>query len=883
MAGDALWSLEALTSLCTHPDVRVRTWAVRRLGLSGDPAVLPALSQALGDASEAVVWEAILALAHLELPLQHDPIRPLLLGVAQRKDLSRKATLGALRRLVRDGDAEATTRFVAECLRDQSLQEWLTLGEFAPARYLKLATERRLLSNNAVTPFGLVALLPRVAPIEALPTLYAKLSRIRDPDDKLIYQEELLRRCRAEHILPAAADPPPLAEILHPRRRSYMGPGTQASVARWLGDDVFADLAAALRRNRWHEAVVWSRQWCARHGGDEECDRWTRALLRAMPSDRTARAVDGLQAACLAIGVSERAIEREVPFAACDLSEQFARTGAGPDALWTERMEHLVARWNHERHDPSVQGALHRALESLLDQPTHVVCNVLAVACQLPGLSLPPALLELSADPESDLPTDRTFCLQAQPDALRTLAPRSLDHDGERAQDDVLDALGAQNARWVADLLRPRFEVLLRSDHAELLLAATAELGDVSLLPEVIAAWAPGELSAAETAYHLALLGDRVASLPAALVHDAESARARTEGMTEKFAGASSLVQGVRSLAAEAEALPLRLSLRCNRCQRQGSFTPKKVIIHPDLEACKRAGWDGVTFERIVVCKFCGAEDDYTLGPDAMLVLLSGSLLKLIGSQGPPSADPVAGGPVHVGIAGVADGTPIRRASDVLRHWQARIAQDPNDAEAWLRLGYALRRSERVAEAWDALQRAATLRPTDLDAPTVLLDMLLEQDRASEGRALAQTVLTTMAEGDASHASRIDAVRVVLEYAQALLAEGRPLALEAEWARSLPREEMAPDHGAIDLRRIGRWDRLHALLASPNVRLARLRDPGPGDADSALERFVEETGLQRTRPVSAPNAPTVRVGPKLGRNDPCHCGSGKKLKKCHGA
>lgn len=26
----------------------------------------------------------------------------------------------------------------------------------------------------------------------------------------------------------------------------------------------------------------------------------------------------------------------------------------------------------------------------------------------------------------------------------------------------------------------------------------------------------------------------------------------------------------------------------------------------------------------------------------------------------------------------------------------------------------------------------------------------------------------------------------------------------------------------------------------------------------------------------------VRQGPKIGRNDPCHCGSGKKFKKCHG-
>ena len=29
--------------------------------------------------------------------------------------------------------------------------------------------------------------------------------------------------------------------------------------------------------------------------------------------------------------------------------------------------------------------------------------------------------------------------------------------------------------------------------------------------------------------------------------------------------------------------------------------------------------------------------------------------------------------------------------------------------------------------------------------------------------------------------------------------------------------------------------------------------------------------------------PFVRELPKIGRNDPCHCGSGKKYKKCHGA
>jgi preprotein translocase subunit SecA len=31
-----------------------------------------------------------------------------------------------------------------------------------------------------------------------------------------------------------------------------------------------------------------------------------------------------------------------------------------------------------------------------------------------------------------------------------------------------------------------------------------------------------------------------------------------------------------------------------------------------------------------------------------------------------------------------------------------------------------------------------------------------------------------------------------------------------------------------------------------------------------------------------PKAQIVRSGPKVGRNDPCPCGSGKKYKSCHG-
>lgn len=41
--------------------------------------------------------------------------------------------------------------------------------------------------------------------------------------------------------------------------------------------------------------------------------------------------------------------------------------------------------------------------------------------------------------------------------------------------------------------------------------------------------------------------------------------------------------------------------------------------------------------------------------------------------------------------------------------------------------------------------------------------------------------------------------------------------------------------------------------------------------------------LARRTPAGTQPTPYVRAQPKIGRNDPCHCGSGKKYKKCCGA
>ena len=67
---------------------------------------------------------------------------------------------------------------------------------------------------------------------------------------------------------------------------------------------------------------------------------------------------------------------------------------------------------------------------------------------------------------------------------------------------------------------------------------------------------------------------------------------------------------------------------------------------------------------------------------------------------------------------------------------------------------------------------------------------------------------------------------------------------------------------------------------SMNEDLAKLTDVRYQHADPELE-VAGSTG-DRGAAISVAPAP-VRSGPKVGRNDPCTCGSGKKYKNCHGA
>jgi hypothetical protein len=79
-----------------------------------------------------------------------------------------------------------------------------------------------------------------------------------------------------------------------------------------------------------------------------------------------------------------------------------------------------------------------------------------------------------------------------------------------------------------------------------------------------------------------------------------------------------------------------------------------------------------------------------------------------------------------------------------------------------------------------------------------------------------------------------------------------------------------------------------AFLRQIQAISQRMQADGVDTKDQAavkawIEKHASELAEAPAQPQGEKPKTFVKTGPDLGRNDPCHCGSGKKFKKCHGA
>jgi SEC-C motif-containing protein len=101
----------------------------------------------------------------------------------------------------------------------------------------------------------------------------------------------------------------------------------------------------------------------------------------------------------------------------------------------------------------------------------------------------------------------------------------------------------------------------------------------------------------------------------------------------------------------------------------------------------------------------------------------------------------------------------------------------------------------------------------------------------------------------------------------------------------------------IDRRETQAWSEQSTWLG---LKIVSVEKGGAGDSEGTVEfeaayerqglrdlhrekaRFTRQGGRWMYAEGSVAPVTVVRSGPKVGRNDPCPCGSGKKYKHCHG-
>ena len=181
-------------------------------------------------------------------------------------------------------------------------------------------------------------------------------------------------------------------------------------------------------------------------------------------------------------------------------------------------------------------------------------------------------------------------------------------------------------------------------------------------------------------------------------------------------------------------------------------------------------------------------------------------------------------------------------------------------------------------QALDALMRRWNVIASQLDVDAMLDD--------PEAVRLAPLMISY---DDAARAEVVAAGHMPAEEAEDLLQTG------ALWAEGFidAVEAFAEDWPDADVEtEDGRWyddcmSRIIALMLPQAELKDHLAQHYPGES-LEREQLVDEAcfAVQDLRLYwldHAPKPETRRVQATPGRNDPCHCGSGKKYKKCHGA
>ncbi|MDO8670721.1 MAG: DUF1186 domain-containing protein [Dehalococcoidia bacterium] len=276
--------------------------------------------------------------------------------------------------------------------------------------------------------------------------------------------------------------------------------------------------------------------------------------------------------------------------------------------------------------------------------------------------------------------------------------------------------------------------------------------------------------------------------------------------------------------------LPLRV--RCTACGYEDGHDVETVYC--DLgtmerrEKGKKTPFSEFVVPQRLTCPKCGVVDQYELAAMAYMALMAETLKKMAASKtGGPDAEPTEGSLRFIRF-GLADGREMHPIA-ALDMYRKKVEADPNSADLRVRYGNVLRFMGYGEEASEQYRAALRLESSNLEAYLNLARFASDAGNRKEARRMYEGLL---AQAPSSGLSREDRETYVEAASEELIAVG------------------------------GSPERF--VAAPPAKQLIQREDPANRGLGAGTSKQP------------------VRVAQKVGRNEPCPCGSGKKYKKCHG-
>lgn len=203
-----------------------------------------------------------------------------------------------------------------------------------------------------------------------------------------------------------------------------------------------------------------------------------------------------------------------------------------------------------------------------------------------------------------------------------------------------------------------------------------------------------------------------------------------------------------------------------------------------------------------------------------------------------------------VGAALQPDAVPVERLLPYVFDCEGRAAAAPADAAVLRRV------QDLVARQYDYLAASIAAREP--------FDPIVYPVEDAAGRPVAGTAgIAALAPWAAGFMSAIHL------FPQLLDRHGEDSSMAESLVGVLRHLPADPDEPAADAHR----------FAEDKRRVER--DMPLQDLDDAIDHLIE--CVLDAADISRPRKPVARATPKVGRNDPCPCGSGRKYKQCHGA